>query len=206
MIAMAYRRTLCAGLVVARVVSRHNTARLKKNERKSIRGGNEENGTNPMGITKSDFGKTKRGAIDLYTLSNGSGHCRQVIPMEDHTDCASRTKRARARLVLGFPTSMRTFRSPFFGAIAGRYANRIAKGKFTLMTRTTSWRSITGPTACTAASRFRQGGMKAQPTNSPMARHQAQITPAPMREGFIPARCIPHARIRSPRTRAEDRI
>ena len=91
----------------------------------------------PMSITKSEFGKTKDGQqVDLYTLANvHNGMTAKImtyggIITELHVpDKAGK----QADVVLGF-NNLDAYLAghPFFGAIAGRYANRIAKGKFTL--------------------------------------------------------------------------
>jgi aldose 1-epimerase len=93
-------------------------------------------GSTPMSIVKSDFGTTPDGqAVDLYTLSNGQGLIAKIttygaIVTELHApDKAGKT----ADVVLGFDNLAAYVKGhPFFGAIAGRYANRIAKGMFTL--------------------------------------------------------------------------
>ena len=89
-----------------------------------------------MGITQSDFGKTHEGEqVDLYTLTNAHGLTAKImtygaIVTELHVpDKAGKN----ADVVLGFNNLEQYLAGhPFFGAIAGRYANRIANGKFTL--------------------------------------------------------------------------
>jgi aldose 1-epimerase len=88
------------------------------------------------GVQKSDFGKTKEGeAVELYTLTNKNGVVAKItsyggIVTELHVpDKNGQT----GDVVLGFKDLDSYLGGhPFFGAIAGRYANRIAKGKFTL--------------------------------------------------------------------------
>lgn len=88
------------------------------------------------GITKSDFGKTKDGkSVELYTLTSGKGMTVKImtygaIITEIHAP--DRTGKD-ADVVLGFASLDKYLAGhPFFGAVAGRYANRIAKGKFML--------------------------------------------------------------------------
>jgi len=100
-------------------------------------------GDKPMGtdtmkasVTKSAFGKTPDGKeVDLYTLTNTHGLVAKVmtygaILTELHTP--DKTGQM-GDVVLGFD-SLDAYEkgNPFFGATVGRYANRIAKGKFTL--------------------------------------------------------------------------
>jgi len=89
-----------------------------------------------MNITESAFGTTKGGQpVALFTLTNARGHEVRIstlggtivsltVPDRDGTP---------GDVVLGFDT-LRDYeeRSPFFGCITGRFANRIAKGKFSL--------------------------------------------------------------------------
>lgn len=98
--------------------------------------GGAGSGATMMSIQKSDFGKTNDGqAVDLYTLTNGKGMVAKVmtygaIVTELH---APDRQGNDADVVLGFDNLKQYVDGhPFFGAIAGRYANRIAKGKFTL--------------------------------------------------------------------------
>ena len=89
-----------------------------------------------MGITHSDFGKTHNGEqVELYTLTNAHGLTAKImtygaIVTELHApDKAGKN----ADVVLGFNNLDQYLAGhPFFGAIAGRYANRIANGKFAL--------------------------------------------------------------------------
>lgn len=94
-------------------------------------------GKTAMSIQKSDFGKTEDGqSVDLYTLTNRNGLVAKVTNFgatltEMHVpDRAGKD----ADVVLGFD-NVKQYEgkdNPYFGATAGRVANRIAKGKFTL--------------------------------------------------------------------------
>lgn len=86
-------------------------------------------------ITKDFFGTTPAGErVDRYTLSNGRmriqiltyGGILQTIEVPD--------RRGRlGNVTLGFDNlADYVARSPYFGCITGRYANRIAAGRFTL--------------------------------------------------------------------------
>ena len=86
-------------------------------------------------ITKQSWGRTAAGvAVDRYTLSNNGMRIRiltyggilQSIEAPDRHG-------ERANVALGF-NNLADYetKSPYFGCITGRYANRIAKGQFTL--------------------------------------------------------------------------
>lgn len=87
-------------------------------------------------VTTRDFGKTDKGeALSLYTVKNRNGvelsvtnYGARVVSLKS-PDAAG----ILADVVLGFETSPGYLgENPYFGAIVGRYGNRIAKGKFTL--------------------------------------------------------------------------
>ena len=87
-------------------------------------------------VEKKDFGKTDDGtAVDLYILTNANGVKAKIITYggivtELHTPDRDGKM---ADVVLGFD-DLKSYLAghPFFGAVAGRVANRIAKGTFTL--------------------------------------------------------------------------
>lgn len=89
-----------------------------------------------MGISRISFGATAAGQpVDLYVLTNSNGLIAKVITYgailtELHVpDKAGRM----ADVVLGFDNLTQYLgKHPHFGATTGRFANRIAKGKFTL--------------------------------------------------------------------------
>jgi len=92
--------------------------------------------TAKMSIIKSDFGKTKEGQpVDLYTLTNARG---MTVKITNYggivTSLKVPDKNGRlADVVLGFDTLDQYLEGhPYFGALVGRYGNRIARGKFTL--------------------------------------------------------------------------
>lgn len=89
-----------------------------------------------MNIETKDFGQTKEGIpVDLFSLQNDKGMAVHItnyggiitelwVPDRDGK---------MADVVLGFDNiSDYEQKSPYFGCITGRYANRIAAGKFTL--------------------------------------------------------------------------
>jgi len=100
-------------------------------------------------ITRTSFGTTADGKpVELFTLTNA--HDVEVRAMtygativwlhapdrEGHLD----------DIVLGYPTLAGYLaQSPYFGAIVGRYGNRIAKGRFTLDGKTYQLATNNGP-------------------------------------------------------------
>jgi aldose 1-epimerase len=88
------------------------------------------------GLKKSTFGKTKDGQpVDLYTLTNGAG---MEVAITNYGGVVVSIKVPDrngkfADVALGFDTFDGYLNNtPFFGALVGRYGNRIAKARFTL--------------------------------------------------------------------------
>lgn len=87
-------------------------------------------------VTKQEFGKTAQGeAVDLYVLRNKNGveaaitNYGGVVVWLKTSDKQGRM----ANIALGFDKFEGYLKPPpYFGALIGRYGNRIAKGKFTL--------------------------------------------------------------------------
>ncbi len=89
-----------------------------------------------MNLSKAEFGKMPDGsAVDLYTLTNGKGMTVKVTNyggIITHILVPDRNGKT-ADVALGFDDLGGYLGGhPFFGAIAGRYANRIGNAKFTL--------------------------------------------------------------------------
>lgn len=88
------------------------------------------------GVTKSEYGRLPDGTpIELYTLTNAHGLVAKVISYGAIlTELHAPDRNGKlADVVLGFDNLDQYVKeNPFFGATAGRVANRIAKGKFTL--------------------------------------------------------------------------
>jgi len=90
----------------------------------------------PDSVTAKPFGKTTDGKnIQLYTLTNQSG-MQVALATYGGTVVQLLAPDRSGRLgdiALGFGAIEPYFtKSPYFGALIGRYANRIAKGRFTL--------------------------------------------------------------------------
>ena len=93
-------------------------------------------------IEKSDFGKTPDGtAVSLYTLKNSKGMEAKIITYGGAIVSLKTPDRTGAMgdIVLGYDTLAGYVEGKsYFGALIGRYANRIAHGKFTLDGKTYS--------------------------------------------------------------------
>jgi aldose 1-epimerase len=92
--------------------------------------------SNKMKISKSIFGNTKSGEnIYLFTLCNNNG---MEVRITNYGGIVTSLmipdkNNKRDDIVLGFDTFQEYLSDhPYFGAIVGRYGNRIAKGQFTL--------------------------------------------------------------------------
>lgn len=101
------------------------------------------------GIAKADWGKTSDGqAVELYTLTNAKGGVVKIttyggIVTEIHVP--DRDGKL-GNVVLGFASLDKYLDGhPYFGAITGRVANRIAGGKFTLDGQTYTLATNNGP-------------------------------------------------------------
>jgi len=92
-------------------------------------------------ITKADFGKTPDGqAVEIYTLHNSKGAEARIMTYGGIVQSLKMPDKDGqfADVVLGFdtldgyvnPTYLKG--CPYFGALIGRYGNRIGAGKFTL--------------------------------------------------------------------------
>ncbi|MCC6315945.1 MAG: galactose mutarotase [Thermomicrobiales bacterium] len=88
------------------------------------------------GIVREPFGVADGRAVERFTLDNGVGLRAAILSygaLVQRLEAPDRTRRA-GNVVLGLPDLDRYMRdnSPFFGVVAGRYANRIREGRFTL--------------------------------------------------------------------------
>ena len=89
-----------------------------------------------MAVSKECFGKNMFGeAVDVFTLSNAGGMKVKILNYGGIIQSLSVPDRngVFADVVLGFDSSAEyNQQSPYFGALVGRFANRINNGKFTL--------------------------------------------------------------------------
>jgi aldose 1-epimerase len=92
--------------------------------------------TTAPGVTQSSFGKTSAGEeVSLFTLTNAAG---MEVKVTNFGGIITAIKTVDARgefadIALGFDELEPYLQdSPYFGALIGRFGNRIAKGRFTL--------------------------------------------------------------------------
>ncbi len=87
-------------------------------------------------VTRRDFGKTKNGEkVELYTLINSNGVSAKIITyggIVTELHVPDKNKRL-GNVVLGFDNLQDYLEGhPYFGALVGRVANRVANAKFSL--------------------------------------------------------------------------
>jgi aldose 1-epimerase len=101
------------------------------------------------GVTRAAFGTTRDGkAVEIYTLTNAHGLEMRVISYGGIITSLKVPDRSGhlADIVLGFDTIDGYLKEPpYFGALIGRYGNRIAKGQFTLDGNTFKLATNNGP-------------------------------------------------------------
>lgn len=100
-------------------------------------------------VTKESFGSTKIGVpVDQYILSSGSGVTASIITYGGiirSLTAPGRDGRVED-IVLGYDSlGQYEARHPYFGTITGRFANRIAKGSFSLDGKTYTLATNNGP-------------------------------------------------------------
>jgi len=108
-----------------------------------------EKGKAELSIEKAPYGKLPDGRqVDLYTLTNANGLRVKIMNYGATTIGVEVPDRdgKLADVTLGYETLAGWLtNTSYFGATAGRYANRIAKGKFTLDGKTYSLAINNGP-------------------------------------------------------------
>ena len=106
-------------------------------------------GQSRRGVPHTVFGKTADGQpVEVYTLTNANGMEVKAITYGCIITSLKVPDRAGklADVVLGYDTLDGYLKdSPYFGAVVGRYGNRIAKGQFTLDGKTYKLATNNGP-------------------------------------------------------------
>lgn len=91
--------------------------------------------TSVLSISKKLFGTAPEGAVDSYTLSNANQMSVEIITFGGIIKaiyCPDKNGKIE-NVILGFNTLKPYLEThPYFGAIVGRYGNRIANGKFNI--------------------------------------------------------------------------
>lgn len=124
----------CAGLLVLSLAFLN--IQCKNEQKKEEQTEEKEVAQAKSTMEKQDFGTTPDGEqVELYTLKNANGMEVNIMTYGGIiTSLKAPDKNDQYEdVVLGFDSlSQYTKKNPYFGAIIGRYGNRIAKGKFSL--------------------------------------------------------------------------
>jgi len=106
------------------------------------------NVTPTSGVTRSSFGTVSGQNVEMFTLRNAHGvEVKATSYGAIITSIVTPDRNGRpGDIVLGFDTIEGYLKdSPYFGAVVGRYGNRIAKGRFTLDGHTYTLATNNGP-------------------------------------------------------------
>ena len=100
-------------------------------------------------ITKADFGKTTEGqAVEIYTLRNSKGAEARIMTYGGIVQSLTMPDKNGkfADIVLGYDNLQGYIdKTPYFGALVGRYGNRIGSAKFVLEGQTYTLATNNGP-------------------------------------------------------------
>ena len=100
-------------------------------------------------VTKADFGKTTEGqAVEIYTLHNAKGAEAKIMTYGGIVQSLTMPDKngKLADIVLGYDNLQGYIdKTPYFGALIGRYGNRIGGAKFTLEGQTCTLATNNGP-------------------------------------------------------------
>ena len=106
-------------------------------------------GANAATATRASFGTLSDGAkVEAVTLTNGAGMSAKIMTLGATLQSLIVPDKSGHKddVVLGYDTAQEYLTRPnFFGASVGRYANRIAKGKFSLDGKTYTLVTNDGP-------------------------------------------------------------
>ncbi len=123
---------LCCAALVAINCSQRTALAAEAPAAKTISPGSKTT----LDVQHKEFGKTKDGeTVEIYTLTNDHGLSAQVITYGAILSSVRQPDRDghAAEITLGYDDLAGwTGIHPYFGGTIGRFANRIAKGKFTL--------------------------------------------------------------------------
>lgn len=125
----------------------------------------------PMNIERADFGKTEQGEqVERYTLRNANGLTAQVLTYGAIIySLEVPDKNGHLTNITANCASLADYetKSPCFGALLGRYANRIAHGRFLLEGRPVSVSRNAGPNHIHGGFRgFHKRVWQAEPTQN----------------------------------------
>ena len=147
-------------------------------------------GANAATATRASFGALSDGTkVEAVTLTNGAGMSAKIMTLGATLQSLIVPDKAGHKddVVLGYDTAQEYLTRPnFFGASVGRYANRIAKGKFSLDGKTFTLATNDGPNSL-------HGGLKGfdkrmwkidSVSNGPDAKVVLSYTSADGEEGF----------------------
>ena len=98
--------------------------------------------------TRSDFGTAAGAKVEAVTLTNQAGMSAKIMTLGATLQSLLVADKAGKKedVVLGYDTAQQYLDRPnYFGASVGRYANRIAKGKFSLDGKTYTLETNDGP-------------------------------------------------------------